>query len=218
MKKEKQENEAATEVSNVPETETKEQTTATVNNNAPNLEGGTISMTNEKFLMFMQNMMEMFSKGMSAQNAKGKRDELNGYARENSAFREGIRKRARRLEVFTVRWKRQGDHLLLKPYLNGKEDCTNDFYFTFSRTDSKYNLYIHKKNKGQFNREQETDIGVIRTNLAGNPKYITENIVSIPLLNGDPVELARMAFLYFNGAYGNANRIFIDTSKGYTEL
>lgn len=218
MKKDKQENEGATEVSNVLETETKEQATATVDNNAPNSEGSTISMTKEVFTELMQGMMEMFSKSMSAQNAKGKRDELNGYAMENSAFREGIRKRARRLEIFTIRWKRLGDHVLLKPYLNGKDDCSNDFYFTFSRTDRKYNLYIHKKNKGQFNRKQETDVGVITTALAGNPKYITENVVSIPLFKGDPVELARMAFLYFNGAYGHNNRMFIDTSKCYTEL
>lgn len=205
-------------MSGIPETETKEQATATVDNNASKSADDIMSMSKGNFAELMKGLMEMFAKGMSVQNAKSKRDELNGYAFENSAFREGIRKRAHRADFFTIHWKRLGDRVLLKPYLDGKVDRSGDFYFTFSRADNKYNLYIHIRNKGQFDSEHETDIGMVKTALAGNPKYVAENIVSIPLFKGDPVELARTAFLYFNGAYGHNRRMFVDTSKDYKEL
>ena len=192
--------------------------TVTVDNDASESADNTISKSKENFAKFMQGMMKMFAEGMSAQNAKSKRDELNRYAFENSAFREGIRKRAHRADIFTVRWKRLGDYVLLKPYLDGKDDCSKDFYFTFSRKENGYSLCIHIKNKGQYSSGHETDIGIIKTGLVDNPQYIAESVATVPLFKGDPVELARMAFLYFNGAYGHNRHMFVDTSKDYTEL
>lgn len=203
---------------NVPETETKEQATTTVNNDAPQPAGNTISMTPEVLGKFMQDMMKMFTEGMSAQNAKSKREELNRIANENSAFREGIRRRAVRMDVFTVRWKRIGGLILLKPYLDGKEDYSKDFYFTFARKEDKYNLYIHVRNKGQYNNEYETEVGPAKIALLGNPEYVAEVVASTPLFQGDPVNLAQISFYCFNSTYGRSHHMCVDTAHGYTEL
>lgn len=218
MGKERQEGGTTTTVPNVPETETKEQATTTVNNDAPQPAGNTISMTPEVLGKFMQDMMKMFTEGMSAQNAKSKREELNRIANENSAFREGIRRRAVRMDVFTVRWKRIGGLILLKPYLDGKEDYSKDFYFTFARKEDKYNLYIHVRNKGQYNNEYETEVGTAKIALLGNPEYVAEAVASTPLFQGDPVNLAQISFYWFNSAYGRSHHMCVDTANGYTEL